>query len=104
MKKLVLFLALACLGLVSAQAQTACNDAILGATENAQAGQGWILSSTQYAPINYLVQPDYPYPSATITQVYVPDCEPLEPCPRIAKIIVFEEIQVNQNVCIVKKK
>lgn len=106
MKNLVLFLALTCLGLVSAQAQTVsgCNEAVINASIQANAGQGWALQSKEFTSINYLVQPDAPYITGFWIVTYTPDCEPLEPCPRILKAERFDAIIVNENGnCVVKR-
>ncbi len=64
---------------------------------NAQEGQGFKVQDIAVAVIDYLVQPEVPYVSGFVTVTYVPDCEPLEPCPKILKIQNFDKVIINNN-------
>ncbi len=66
------------------------NNGLLQAAVNACAAQGFVVSHSEFQPILYLVEPDPPYLAGYATVVLVPDCAPLEPCPRIAKLVTAE--------------
>lgn len=103
MKKLLLTLTIAVAGIVTTQAQTTTlptdcsNSGTLQGTVNNCEAQGFILTNVSVVPINYLVQPDPPYISGTVTLTFEPDCAPLEPCPQILKIAVFNMVVKNNS-------
>ena len=104
MKKL-LTLAVATLGMaVYTNAQTlfdpfGCNNSNLIEGEINQC-DGWIEDYRQYAPINYLVQPESPFTGGRVEVYLRRDCAPNVPCQGDRKLLLFDVIITNdQGTC-----
>lgn len=66
--------------------------------------QGFVVSNATFTPINYLVEPDPPYLAGNVNISLVPDCQPLEPCPQILKLLQLEVWVQNKNgLCLYRK-
>ncbi len=101
MKKIILTGVIAFFAAITMNAQTElptdCNAGVLQGAVNQCEGQDWTLANVGIAVIDYLVMPEPPYASGFVTMSFVPDCDPGEPCPRIAKVVNYERIVINNN-------
>ena len=89
----------------SAQLYQSCqNDNFVEAKIDAIEAQGWIEVNRAFAVIDYLIEPETPYAMGFLSVSFVPDCDPGEPCPRIARAIQFDAIKQNDQVCLWKLK
>lgn len=84
----------------SAQDLKCQNQNSLEAQIDAIEAQGWVESGRSFTAVNYLIEPEAPYLIGTLQVGFYPDCDPNEPCPRIAQIAVFEAYQQNDQVCL----
>lgn len=104
MKKLiissVMFLALAFAGNAQSSAPSCNNDNGLEGRINGIEASGWVELSREFVPVNYLVEPTPPYLIGTLYVIFGPDCDPGEPCTKIAMIYAEDATQITQNTCV----
>ncbi|TNE55877.1 MAG: hypothetical protein EP338_01880 [Bacteroidetes bacterium] len=78
------------------------NDGALEARIDAIEAQGWVEVSRSFNYIYYFIQPEAPYQIGTLNVTFVPQCDPGEPCPEIARLYQEVAYQQNDNICLWK--
>ena len=84
------------------QIPTCQNEGALEGRISGIEASGWKEVSREFVYINYFVEPTPPYQLGYLVVGFVPDCDPLEPCPQIAKAYVEDAFQQSQSTCLWK--
>ncbi|TNE55880.1 MAG: hypothetical protein EP338_01895 [Bacteroidetes bacterium] len=104
MKKILLGLVLSASVAFAASAQEPApkcqNQNALEGQINGIEAQGWVEASRTFYPIYYVVQPENPSLIGSLQVVFAPECNALEPCPKITRILYVDAYRINKDVCI----